>query len=1081
MEKYTIGLDLGLNNVGWSILNNETNKFENYGVRLFNQSSDAKDRRTFRNSRRRLKRTKLRVSDILNLAKEIGFPFNKIIDEKLIEKRYLGIKEKISKQDIVNILTYMAENRGYIPFNDDVPEGNIVNLNNKYPCEFYYDLFKETGKYKALSYIVKNTDNIREIKQMFEVQSKYYPEINNNFIGKFFEIFSRKRKFWEGPGGANYNQLTPFGRFKTEEDVEQYLKQKEENPEYEKFIFEDLVGNCKININEKCAPKVNYYAEEFDFINDFINISFDNIDKVEYHDYLYLDDRKYKLTNNAINSIKTLIINSRKVVIKEIFKKIPGTTIDNINGMKRDDEGTPVFGTFKFYRYVKNNFEDKNLTIDWMSDIDDYNKVVYYLTIAPGYIELKNMIGSDKTITYKFTDDEYRALAYIKKNKNNELNYHSLSENVLKRAINDMQKYQINFTQVRIKEDYDKEAREYFQKNYTNKNGLLPIMDDKHVDSIIASPQVKKTLRQAIKIINAVIKEKGYYPDSIAIESVTELNSRDRKAKIEKAQKKQEKLRKEVYQEITSLYGEDKADNNTVERLMLYNETNGHCLYCGLPMDKKDTINGVIQIEHIIPRSQSFDNSFDNKIMAHTKCNNEKGNNTPYAYLYPKGRYDEFKARVDNFKDKMSSNKIYNLLFEGNIDKYSIRFINRNLRDTAYATSELVNQIKLFNEYLKYKNIDDRIQTLSIPGQITKNIRDKYNLIKNRDDGKHHHAVDASIIASITNTPIGKVMLNIQNDIKYLMINKDKVERQSELLFNLKIDDQISSIKSIDDDNTKLSSQTYKNPQGQLANSNIYKIITKDDQTYKIQQFDNIYAIDFTQKSERDRFEKTLENKNFLCYDNDKELFNLISEVYNKYKNEKGNPFVNYVRESQGLDSNIEVDGYKVGIRVPTKKGNGPFVKRLRYYTTINDPYYLNKINRESKAIVALDSLSQMLTQVYFDKDNKKFVFLPVYSISVNLKTKEVNTKNEFYKQYYEKYIGDKNIEHIIDLYNGDYIEVIKSSKETIEGFVQYFDKTNNIIILKNGTAFRRNDRQFTLYSFDVLGKKYKRLTYKAY
>lgn len=58
MGKYTIGLDLGVSNIGWSVFNNETNKIENFGVRTFAQSNDAKERREVRNTRRRLKREK---------------------------------------------------------------------------------------------------------------------------------------------------------------------------------------------------------------------------------------------------------------------------------------------------------------------------------------------------------------------------------------------------------------------------------------------------------------------------------------------------------------------------------------------------------------------------------------------------------------------------------------------------------------------------------------------------------------------------------------------------------------------------------------------------------------------------------------------------------------------------------------------------------------------------------------------------------------------------------------------------------------------------------------------------------------
>ena len=49
MKKYIIGLDLGINNVGWSVVNADTKKIESYGVKKFSISDGASDRRNFRN------------------------------------------------------------------------------------------------------------------------------------------------------------------------------------------------------------------------------------------------------------------------------------------------------------------------------------------------------------------------------------------------------------------------------------------------------------------------------------------------------------------------------------------------------------------------------------------------------------------------------------------------------------------------------------------------------------------------------------------------------------------------------------------------------------------------------------------------------------------------------------------------------------------------------------------------------------------------------------------------------------------------------------------------------------------------
>ena len=63
LEKYSLGLDIGTNSIGWAVVdeNNEIvkkNNFALWGVRMFEASSDASEKRSNRNSRRRLQRRK---------------------------------------------------------------------------------------------------------------------------------------------------------------------------------------------------------------------------------------------------------------------------------------------------------------------------------------------------------------------------------------------------------------------------------------------------------------------------------------------------------------------------------------------------------------------------------------------------------------------------------------------------------------------------------------------------------------------------------------------------------------------------------------------------------------------------------------------------------------------------------------------------------------------------------------------------------------------------------------------------------------------------------------------------------------
>lgn len=1068
--KYTIGIDMGINNVGWSVIDDKNNLID-YGVRLFSQSKSAEDRRASRNLKRRMKRRKRRINDTLLLMKDINFPDKIETDNALILKRYSGINKKIDKQDIVNILCFLVRHRGYIPYGDEEPE--LIKLNDKLPCEYFYDEYIKTGMYRNNNYTNENVrleDNIKEIRKLFETQRKYYPELSKEVEEKYISIIKRKRKYWEGPGSVN--SLTPYGRFKTEEDVEKYNKEKENNPSYEKYIYDDLIGKCSIAVGEKCAPKLNIYYELFNMYNDFINIRFKNIDSLRNKDDFYLENGEYKLNYDGIERVETYLLNNSKISsYKVIFKDLWSITIDNIEGYRMDKKGKPEFSTLKYYRQVRENFKENT---SWIDDIDKYNEIIRIMTLVPGKEEFKDAIKD-----YNFNEDEFDKLNELRNKfkKDGMLSYGALSEKVLIRADKDMKNMQKNFMQVRRIKNYDREATEHFVKIYENKNSNKLHLNVKLIDDIVASPQVKKSLRQSEKIINAVIDKYGI-PEVIAVESTKEMNGKERKKEIEAEQKLNELKRKNAIKIIEEEYDNTKVTESNITKVMAYEETNGHCIYCNKPISINDVISANYEIEHILPLSKSSDDSFNNKTISCSECNRKKLNKTPYQFLI--NNFSEFKERVEN-NSNLSISKKENLLFTGDIDKYSIRFINRNLRDTAYATKELINQIRIFDEYLKVKNKSTYINTLSTPGELTHKLRLRHNLEKNRDDGKYHHAVDASIVASIANTNIGKLIIDMQNNKKFWEKSKVDDLNLDKLINNLNIKETIDAISKINNDNTKLSVEVIKDVNNSLSNANIIKSIKKEDTYYKVQEIKNIYNLDNSDINALEKlFNEDDNTLTLMIYDNDKKTYNYLKEIYLKYKNEKGNPFINYLIDKGEIDKK-ETNFNTHGIRAITKNGNGPIIKKLRYYQKVSSPYILkDKQNQKEDTINMLDGLSQYFTRVYYDIENKNFLFLPIYSISINFNTKKIKENDKYYKENYKRLIGDKKVEKVCDLFNGNIIEVTKKDESIHKGIFMCYHKSLDKICLKDGSYFTKNDKALTIYDTDILGNEKKRLTFRV-
>ena len=72
MKKYSIGLDIGTDSVGWACVDENDQLVKHgrktlWGVRMFEASKDASERRAYRNNRRRLNRRHQRIALLRDL------------------------------------------------------------------------------------------------------------------------------------------------------------------------------------------------------------------------------------------------------------------------------------------------------------------------------------------------------------------------------------------------------------------------------------------------------------------------------------------------------------------------------------------------------------------------------------------------------------------------------------------------------------------------------------------------------------------------------------------------------------------------------------------------------------------------------------------------------------------------------------------------------------------------------------------------------------------------------------------------------------------------------------------------------
>lgn len=269
----------------------------------------------------------------------------------------------------------------------------------------------------------------------------------------------------------------------------------------------------------------------------------------------------------------------------------------------------------------------------------------------------------------------------------------------------------------------------------------------------IANPTVHIGLNQVRTVVNALIKRYGH-PSEVIVEVARELKQNQDQRKEQQQQQAQNQKRNErLRADAAALLGiaAERVRQADIQKLLLWEELSRdpaerRCPYSGVQISAAMVLTDEVEIEHILPFSQTLDDSLNNKTVAMRRANRVKGNRTPFdarADFEQQGWANEdILARAE----LMPRNKRYRFAEDG-YQKWLREdkdFLARALNDTRHLS-------RVAREYLSLICPQD---TRVIPGQMTAMLRAKFGLNdilglsgeKNRNDHRHH-AVDACVIA----------------------------------------------------------------------------------------------------------------------------------------------------------------------------------------------------------------------------------------------------------------------------------------------------------------------------------------------
>jgi CRISPR-associated endonuclease Csn1 len=238
----------------------------------------------------------------------------------------------------------------------------------------------------------------------------------------------------------------------------------------------------------------------------------------------------------------------------------------------------------------------------------------------------------------------------------------------------------------------------------------------------LRNPVVEKILNQMIHVVNKIGEVYGK-PDEIRLEMARELKmSAKERATMTKNINDAKRQHDAIREILRKEFGLTHISRNDIIRYKLYEElkNNGYKgLYSNKYIPREKLFSKDIDIEHIIPKSVLFDDSFANKTLEYREVNIEKGDLTAYDYVAEKksSDLDAYKSRVNSMRGFISPGKIKKLLMP--FDQIPENFIDRDLRNTQYIA-------KKAREIL-----DEAFRTVNTTtGTITNRLREDWQLVE---------------------------------------------------------------------------------------------------------------------------------------------------------------------------------------------------------------------------------------------------------------------------------------------------------------------------------------------------------------
>jgi len=514
--------------------------------------------------------------------------------------------------------------------------------------------------------------HLLELNKIIDNQSKFYPFLKE-IKDKIVSLLTFRIPYYVGP----LNRTSEFAWIERSDqkiypwNFEEVVdKEKSE----EKFI-KKMINKCTYLVKEHALPLQSIIYQEYILLNELNTIRVNN-KKLSIEAKLDALEQLFKKNN-------TVTITKFKNWLQIYFGENKAYSVTGLSDEKKFNGSMSSWNQFTNIGFDLTNKDHLKMAEDiilWATIFSE--KETLKKKIERTYPQLtKQQVKSILSLTFKgWGRLSYQLLDGI---------YFTLSNGDKTTILERMRNTNFNFMQ--IINDKENGIATKLEELMADNISELDILSQ--IQELPGSPAIKKGIQQAVLLVEEIKKIMKKEPKKIFIEFAREdrekKGTRSRYKRLEEVYKvllkeNDRMYREDVYQELKNLKQNEEKLNN--QKIFLYFLQNGRCLYSGKEIDLNTS---DLEIDHIIPRSYTKDNSLDNLALVLKKENQRKKDDLLLSekIIQKNKKWWNYLKR----KQLMTEKKYLNLTREKITLNAQKGFINRQLVETRQISKHVKN------------------------------------------------------------------------------------------------------------------------------------------------------------------------------------------------------------------------------------------------------------------------------------------------------------------------------------------------------------------------------------------------------